>query len=86
MKFGCQQFCSNSHSVEIVVHSKKSLFQQKFPKKLYHFNRNSCDVKMILVLLGIRPHPKTCDSATLVKFVILCCVSPLADEVVNSQI
>ena len=27
--------------MEIVVHSKKSLFQQKFQKKLYHFNRNS---------------------------------------------
>jgi len=38
--------------MEIVVHSKKSLFQQKFQKKLYHFNRNfqfrsECDVKMI---------------------------------------
>ena len=28
-------------SMEIVVHSKKSLFQQKYQKKLYHFNRNS---------------------------------------------
>jgi len=28
-------------SMEIVVHSKKPLFQQKFKKKLYHFNRNS---------------------------------------------
>jgi len=28
-------------SMEIVVQSKKSLFQQKFQKKLYHFNRNS---------------------------------------------
>jgi len=27
--------------MEIVVHSKNSLFQQKFQKKLYHFNRNS---------------------------------------------
>jgi len=27
--------------MEIVVQSKKSLFQQKFQKKLYHFNRNS---------------------------------------------
>jgi len=27
--------------MEIVVHSKKSLFQQKLQKKLYHFNRNS---------------------------------------------
>jgi len=24
-----------------VVHSKKSLFQQNFQQKLYHFNRNS---------------------------------------------
>jgi len=27
-------------SMEIVVHSKKSQLQQKFQKKLYHFNRN----------------------------------------------
>jgi len=27
--------------MEIAVHSKKSLFQQKFQKKLYQFNRNS---------------------------------------------
>jgi len=27
--------------MEIVVHSKNSLFQQKFYEKLYHFNRNS---------------------------------------------
>ena len=27
--------------MEIVVHSKKSLFQQKFQKKLYHFDGNS---------------------------------------------
>jgi len=27
--------------MEMVVHSKKSLIQQKFQKKLYHFNRNS---------------------------------------------
>jgi len=26
--------------MEIVVHSNKSLFQQTFQKKLYHFNRN----------------------------------------------
>jgi len=26
---------------EILVHSKKSLIQQKFQKKLYHFNWNS---------------------------------------------
>jgi len=55
-------------SMEIVVHSKKSLFQQKFQKKLYHFKRNSqwkndavghpeleSDKKIRLqVLLGIR--------------------------------
>ena len=28
-------------SLEIMVHSTKSLFQQKFQTKLYHFNRNS---------------------------------------------
>jgi len=28
-------------SMEIVVHSKKYVIQQKFEKKLYHFNRNS---------------------------------------------
>ena len=28
-------------SMETGVHSKKSLFQQKFQKKLYHFDRNS---------------------------------------------
>jgi len=27
--------------MEIVVHSKNYLFQQKFYKKLHHFNRNS---------------------------------------------
>jgi len=27
--------------MEIVVHSKKSLFQEKFQKNLYHFNKNS---------------------------------------------
>jgi len=27
--------------MEIVVFSKKPLFQQKFQMKLYHFNRNS---------------------------------------------
>jgi len=27
-------------SMEIVLHSKKSLFQQKFQKKLYHFNKD----------------------------------------------
>ena len=27
--------------MEIVVHSKKSLFQQKFQKKLHQFNMNS---------------------------------------------
>ena len=60
--------------MEIVVHSKKSLFQQKFQKKLYHFNRNSqfrsvmCMIRLP-VLLGIRDrlqlHPKTSDSLRL---------------------
>jgi len=27
--------------MEIVAHGKKSLIQQKFQKKFYHFNRNS---------------------------------------------
>jgi len=27
--------------METGVHSKKSLFQQKFQKELYHFDRNS---------------------------------------------
>jgi len=27
--------------MEIIVHSKKSVFQQKFQKKLFYFNRNS---------------------------------------------
>ena len=27
--------------MEIVVHSKKDLFEPEFQKKLYHFNRNS---------------------------------------------
>jgi len=31
----------NQHLMEIVVHSKNSLFEQKFHKKLYHYNRNS---------------------------------------------
>jgi len=26
--------------MKTVVHSKKSMFQQKFQKKLYHFSRN----------------------------------------------
>jgi len=30
-----------SKRIEIAVQSKNSLFQQKFHKKLYHFNRNS---------------------------------------------
>jgi len=28
-------------SLEIMVHNTKSLFQQKFQKKLPHFNKNS---------------------------------------------
>ena len=69
-------------SVEIVVHSKKSLFQQKFKEIvpfLEEFSMQECDLKndpighpesdkkiRLAVLLGIRLHPKTSDSATLV--------------------
>jgi len=71
--------------MEMVVHSKKSRFQQKFENKLFHFNRNSqlssvCKKRScwttgvgvgqkirlrLLVLLGIRLHPKTTDSLRL---------------------
>jgi len=34
MKFGCQQFCSNEHSAEIVLHSKNSLFEKNFRRNL----------------------------------------------------
>ena len=33
--------------MEIVVHNKNSLFQDKFQKKLYHFNRNT-QLKIVL--------------------------------------
>jgi len=53
-------------SVEIVVHSKKSLFQQKFQKKLYHFNRNShfksVILKMIQLDIQSRSRTKKSDS------------------------
>ena len=50
--------------MEIVVHSKKSLIQQKFQKKLYHFNRNSQfrSVMWKMIQLGIRSRTKKSDS------------------------
>jgi len=54
MTFGGQEFCSNYHSVEIVVHSKNYLFKQKFHMKLYRFNRNS-QLRSIGVGQKIRP-------------------------------
>jgi len=64
---------------------QKTLFQQEFQKKLYNFNRNSqrsdwtsgVGQKIrLLVLLGIRLHPKTydSDSAILVAANHKCCV------------
>ena len=43
-------------SMEIVMHKQKSLFQQKFHNKLYHFNRNSQFKSVIskMIQLGIR--------------------------------
>ena len=51
--------------MEIVVHNKNPLFQQKFHKKLYRFNRNSqlrSDVKNDLTGL---PESITSDSLRL---------------------
>jgi len=60
--------------MEIVVHSKKSLFQQMFQKKLYHFNRNSKfrSVMLKMIQLDMRsrtknPTPTPYDSATLIE-------------------
>jgi len=39
--------------MEIVVHSKKSLFQQKFQKKFYHFNIGLPDGPYFTSLAGI---------------------------------
>jgi len=39
--------------MEIVVHSKKSLLQQKFKKKLFHFNRNSQFKGVILKMIQL---------------------------------
>jgi len=49
------------------VHSKKSLIQQKFHKKLYHFNRNSQfrSVMKKMIQLGIRSRTKKSDSDSL---------------------
>jgi len=49
-------------SMEIVVHSKKSLFQQKFQKKLYHFNRISQFRSVILIQMDSRSRTKKSDS------------------------
>jgi len=42
------------------MHNKKSLFQQKFQKKLYHFNRNSLfkSVDLKMIQLDIRSRTK----------------------------
>ena len=50
--------------MEIVVHSKKSLFEQKFQEKLHHFNRNSqlCSVMQVMIQLDIRSRTKKSDS------------------------
>jgi len=47
--------------MEIVVHNKKSLFQQKFLKKLYHLNRNSQfrSVMQKMIQLAIRSQSRT---------------------------
>jgi len=76
MKFGCQQFCSNWQSMQIVVNSKNSLFQYKLQSKLYHFNRHElgfltkeCYVKNDSIGLRSRiknPTPCDFDSATLI--------------------
>jgi len=39
--------------MEIVVHSKKSLFQQKFQKKLYHLNKYSQFKSVILKIIQL---------------------------------
>ena len=46
--------------MQIVVHSKKYLFQQKFQRKLYYFNRNSQFRSVILkkIQLDIRSRTK----------------------------
>jgi len=50
--------------MEIVVYSKKSLLQQKFQKKLYHFNRNSQFRSVIqkMIQLDILNRTKKSDS------------------------
>ena len=47
--------------MEIVLPSKKSLFQQKFQKKLYHFNRNFQfrSVMQKMIQLDIRSRSQT---------------------------
>jgi len=47
--------------MEVVVHSKKSLIQQKFQKKLYYFNKNSQfrSVMQKMIQVGIRSRGRT---------------------------
>jgi len=54
--------------MEIVVPSKNSLFQQKFHKKLYHFNRNSqlTSVMQKMIQLDFRSRTKKFHSDPLV--------------------
>jgi len=50
--------------MEIVVQSKKSLFQQKFQKKLYHFHRNFQfrSVMLKIIQLDIRSRTQKSES------------------------
>ena len=54
--------------MEIVVHSEKFLFEQKFRKKLYHFNRNShfWSVMLKMIQLDIRGQTKNLTPTTSV--------------------
>jgi len=45
--------------MEIVVHSKKPRFQQKFQKTLYHFNRNSQFKSVILKMIQLDIRSRT---------------------------
>ena len=50
--------------MEIVAHGKKSLFQQKFQKNLYRFNRNSefRNVMQKMIQMDIRSRTKKSDT------------------------
>ena len=45
--------------MEIVVHSKKSLLQQEFQRKLYHCNRNSQFKSVILKMIQLDIRSRT---------------------------